>query len=125
MERHAIVEQSLVACRNILGLSKTYTPALLERACAKANATGALPSYIGLKNAILAMRVADACGQASHAVPDKLADRAKLAGRLCGADAYKRGDERDVDRRGLRAVQAVQDKGDGRQAARDGRWRCP
>ena len=60
MESRSIVEQSFVACRNILGLSKTYTPALLERACAKMNAASALPSYTGLKNAILAMKAADA-----------------------------------------------------------------
>lgn len=60
----AIVEQSFVSCRNILGLSKTYTPALLERACAKMNAASALPSYTGLKNAILAMKAADADARA-------------------------------------------------------------
>ena len=32
MGSRPIVEQSFVSCRNILGLSKTYTPALLERA---------------------------------------------------------------------------------------------
>ena len=99
---HAIVEQSFVYCRNILGLSKTYTPALLERACAKMNAASALPSYTGLKNAILAMRAADADARASgRAIPGErppvLVDRAKSAGRLRGAEAYRRGGERDAD----------------------------
>ena len=98
MGSRPIVEQSFVSCRNILGLSKTYTPALLERACAKVNAAAALPSYTGLKNAILAMKAADAEARASgkgirRATPDGLVDRAKSAGRLRGADAYKRGGE--------------------------------
>ena len=91
----SIVEQSFVSCRNILGLSKTYAPALLERACAKMNAASALPSYTGLKNAILAIRAADAesranGGMAQLAEPEKLVDRAKSAGRVHGADAYRR-----------------------------------
>ncbi len=98
MASRPIVEQSFVACRNILGLSKAYTPELLERACAKMNATGALPSYTGLKNAILAMRAADAEARANGkpvpgAPSGELVDRAKSAGRLRGADAYKRGGE--------------------------------
>ena len=98
----AIVEQSFVSCRNILGLSKTYTPALLERACAKMNAASALPSYTGLKNAILAIKAADAAAHANgRAIPGEcpsdLVDHAKSAGRLRGAEAYKRGGERDVD----------------------------
>lgn len=93
-----IVEQSFVSCRNMLGLSKTYAPALLERACAKMNAASALPSYTGLKNAILAMKAADAEARANgrpvpQAAPGELVDRAKSAGRLRGADAYKRGGE--------------------------------
>ena len=96
MESRPIVEQSFVACRNILGLSKAYTPALLERACAKMNAASALPSYTGLKNAILAMKSADAETAGAHApspADGALVDRAKTAGRLRGADAYKRGGE--------------------------------
>lgn len=70
-----IVEQAFVACRNILGLSKAYSPELLERACEQANATGALPSYTGVKNRILSIRASDA----------------EAAGRTRGADAYRRG----------------------------------
>ena len=98
MASRVIVEQSFVACRNILGLSKTYAPELLERACAKMNAASALPSYTGLKNAILAIKSADAEARAKGlpveaAGADGLIDRAKSAGRLRGADAYKRGGE--------------------------------
>lgn len=93
-----VVEQSFVSCRNILGLSKAYAPALLERACARANALGALPSYTSLKNSILAMRAADADARAGGKAspqpsPSGLVDRAKSSGRLRGADAYKRGGE--------------------------------
>ena len=99
MGSRPIVEQSFVSCRNILGLSKTYKPALLERACEKMNATGALPSYTGLKNAILAMKAADAearesGGAAPRSSSGEVVDRAKSAGRLRGADAYKRGGDR-------------------------------
>lgn len=98
MASRGIVEQSFVSCRNILGLSKTYTPGLLERACSKMNAVGALPSYTGLKNAILAMKAADAESRAKGklapgAPSGGIVDRAKSAGRLRGADAYKRGGE--------------------------------
>ena len=87
-----------VLASNILGLSKTYAPALLERACAKLNAASALPSYTGLKNSILAIKSSDAEARAKgrpvEAVGSAdLVDRAKSAGRLRGADAYKRGGE--------------------------------
>jgi hypothetical protein len=97
----AIVEQAFVACRNILGLSKSYSPELLERACAQANAAGALPSYTGVKNRILSIRASDAearsLGSAARAgtgTDGALVDRAKSAGRTRGADAYRRGGER-------------------------------
>lgn len=92
-----IVEQAYVPARNIIGLSKTYTPELLERACAKANAVGALPIYTTLKNSIQAMRAQDRRDRASASfagsLPDagELVDRAASAGRVRGADAYQRG----------------------------------
>lgn len=93
-----IVEQAFVPARNILGLSKTYSAQLLERACARSNALGASPSYTALKNAILAIKAADADARSSGRPPEPagggdLVDRAKTAGRLRGADAYKRGGE--------------------------------
>ena len=97
LESRPIVEQSFTSCRNILGLSKTYSPALLERACERANSLGALVSYTSLKNSILAMKAADAerkCrGRAPGGGSDELVDRAKSAGRLRGAEAYRRGGE--------------------------------
>ena len=96
LDSRPVVEQAFVPARNILGLSKSYSPQLLERACARSNALGAVPSYTALKNAILAIRAADADGRASGRTPgapggDGLVDRAKAAGRLRGADAYRRG----------------------------------
>ena len=95
LESRAIVEQTFVSCRNILGLSKTYSAALLERACAQVNAASGLPSYTRLKNTILAMKGADAHKRANGCAPssapgERLIDHAKSAGRLRGADAYKR-----------------------------------
>ena len=64
----------------------------------KLNAASALPSYTGLKNAILAIKSSDAEERAKGrpvgaAGSGELVDRAKSAGRLRGADAYKRGGE--------------------------------
>lgn len=95
MAGRTIVERSFVPCRNILGLSKTYTPELLERACGRLNEPGALPSYTAVRNAILAIKAADRAAVPTHATPPPgggpLEDRAKNAGRLRGADAYRRG----------------------------------
>lgn len=90
-----VVEQAFVPARNMPGLSKSYSPELLGRACARSNALGAAPSYAAPKNAILAIRAADAEARASGRPPatgaDGLVDRARSAGRLRGADAYGRG----------------------------------
>ena len=96
LDSRPVVEQAFVPARNILGLSKSYSPQLLERACARSKALGAVPSYTALKNAILAIKAADADERASGRTPgapggDGLVDRAKSAGRLRGADAYRRG----------------------------------
>lgn len=96
MESHAIVEQSFVKCRNILGLSKAYTPGLLERACERCNELASMPSYTGIKNSILAIRAADAqssvaCARNRDGAREAAVDRAKTAGRTNGADAYRRG----------------------------------
>lgn len=91
----AIVEQAFVPCRNILGLAKQYGPRYLERACARSNELGAVASYTGLKNSILAMKDAErhdmAAGIAIAArTQQRIVDNAKSAGRLRGADAYSR-----------------------------------
>ncbi|WP_455135985.1 Mu transposase domain-containing protein [Thermophilibacter sp.] len=93
-----VVEQAFVPARNILGLSKAYSPGLLERACARSNALGAVPSYTALKNAILAIRATDAGARASgrpSGADGGPVDRAKSAGRLRDADAYRRGGDRE------------------------------
>ncbi len=60
MGRHKIVQQSFLACRNILGLAEAYTPELPGRACASCNEVGAYPTYTGVKNRILSLRGGDA-----------------------------------------------------------------
>ena len=104
LDSRRIVEQAFVPCRNILGLSKRYAPQLLEAACAQVNALGALPSYTGVKNALLSIKAdterkqAARAGAASSAASDEqLVDRAAHAGRLRGADAYRRREGRDAD----------------------------
>jgi len=102
MASKPVVEQSFVTCRNILGLSKRYSPELLERACARMNELQVVPSYTACKNAVLAIRSADAEARASErgaglSDMDALVDRAKSAGRVRGADAYRRGGAADAD----------------------------
>lgn len=104
LDSRQVVEQAFVPCRNILGLSKRYTPQLLEAACAQVNALGALPSYTGVKNAVLSIkadserRQAARAGAASPAAGGgQLVDRAAHAGRLRGAEAYRRREGRDAD----------------------------
>ena len=68
----------------------------MPSSCARSNALGAVPSYTALKIAVLAIRAADADTRASGRAPSSeqggdLVDRAKSAGRLRGADAYRRG----------------------------------
>ena len=95
MSRHKIVQQSFVSCRNILGLARTYTPDLLERACSRANETGAYPTYTGLRNMVRAIRAEERASSASASAkpagaPEAPVDRARSAGRTSGADAYRR-----------------------------------
>ena len=90
-----VVEQAFVPCRNMLGLAKQYGPRYLERACARSNELAAVPSYTGLKNAILAIRDAErhdraANPSAAKSARPRVVDNAKSAGRLRGADAYRR-----------------------------------
>lgn len=104
LDSKLVVEQAFVPCRNILEPSKRYAPQLLEAACAQVNALGALPSHTGVKNAVLSIkadserRQAAAAGAASPAADSgQLVDRAAHAGRLRGADAYRRREGRDAD----------------------------
>lgn len=98
MDSRPIVQQAFVGVRNVLGLSKKYDPALLERACANVTAVaGAVPSYTSVKNAVAAVKAADAKARAEGVASvaracaaDEIVDRAKGAGRVQGADAWKR-----------------------------------
>ena len=97
MASKPVVQQSFVPCRNVLGLSKSYAPDLLERACSDVvSGSPAVPSYTALKNRILAIRAADAAARSEgRAVPaawddEEIVDRAKNAGRVSGADAWRR-----------------------------------
>jgi transposase len=94
MDRTPIVQQSFTPVRNILGLSKTFSPELLERACARPDATGMNPTYWGLKRDILALRAKDEEG-ASISDPSDAAEAADedepAIGLTRGADAYRIG----------------------------------
>lgn len=92
-----VVEQAFVPCRNILGLSKSYTPALLERACSQLNAFSATPSYTALKHIIQSIKAdedskkgVDGAMKMARSNDAVLVDRADGAGRTRGADAYRR-----------------------------------
>ena len=69
LDSRAVMEQAFVPCRNILGLSKRYTPQLLEAACAQVNALGALPSYTGVKNTVLSIKADAELRRAASAGP--------------------------------------------------------
>lgn len=88
-----IVEQSFVQCRNVLGLAKRYSPEMLERACGRWSDAPGIPSYTALKDTILAIRAEDAADAAAapREMRGGLVDRAPMAGRLRGADEWKRG----------------------------------
>lgn len=95
LDSRAVVEQAFVPCRNILGLSKSRSPELLERACARFAEGPAVPSYTAIKDTIAAIRAEDAAARASApaaAAGGPLVDRAKSAGLTRGADAWKRGE---------------------------------
>jgi len=94
MRHKVIVEQSFVSCRNILGLAKRYTPELLEQASKRFCETPAVPSYTALKNTILSIKAerehAKSKTHVKAPVTLELFDRAKEAGHVHGAEAYKR-----------------------------------
>lgn len=96
LDSRPVVEQAFVACRNILGLSRSRSPELLERACARFAAGPAVPSYTALKDTIAAIRAEDAEARIAGTAPwdagAGVVDRAKGAGRTRGADAWKRGE---------------------------------
>lgn len=88
-----IAGQSFVQCRNVLGLAKRHSPEMLERACGRWPDAPGIPSYTALKDTILATRAEDAADAAAapREMRGGLVDRAPMAGRLRGADEWKRG----------------------------------
>ena len=104
MDAKSIVQQPFVACRNVLGLSKAYAPDLLERARASIVAAEcAVPSYAAVKNKILAIKAADAKANGNSIKASSsdgycsVVDRAKNAGRVQGANAWRRKEASDAD----------------------------
>lgn len=87
LDAHPIEEQGYVPCSNILSLSKRGRAAELEAACARVNAAGGTASYTRVKNTMAALR---AEAPAAAAPPTAPADRAAHAGRVRGADYYRR-----------------------------------
>lgn len=88
LDAHPIEEQGYVPCPDILSLSKRGRAAELEAACARANAAGGTATYTRVKNTMAALRAeAPAAAAAPPAAPD---DRAAHAGRVRGADYYRR-----------------------------------
>lgn len=100
LKSKTIVEQTFVSARNILGLAKAYTPALLEQAAGRICATPAVPSYTAMKNMILSIKAegehAKNRGTASSLVQERLFDHAEGAGHVHGADAYRRRGDKDA-----------------------------
>lgn len=91
LDSRPMVEQAFVSCRNILGLSKRYSPAQLEAACGRINALGAVPSYTSLKNSIQQQARKHAQEAPPARCMEELEDRAKHAGHVRGADAWRTG----------------------------------
>lgn len=88
LDAHPIEEQGYVPCPDILSLSKRGRAAELEAACARINASGGTATYTRVKNTMAALRAeAPAAAAAPPAAPD---DRAAHAGRVRGADYYRR-----------------------------------
>ena len=95
LDSRVVVEQAFVPCRNILGLTKSNSPELLERACAQYLSYPGAPSYAALKDMIATIRAEDARASAmgiSSNSYEELVDKAKSAGLTRGADAWKRGE---------------------------------
>ena len=86
LDAHPIEAQGYVPRPDIPSLSKRGRAAELEAACARINASGGTATYTRVKNTMSAIR-AEAPAAAPPAAP---ADRAAHAGRVRGADYYRR-----------------------------------
>ncbi len=87
----AIVEQSFVACLNVLNLSKKHGADVLEEACKSLSERRLRASYTTVKNAIQGVKEKRA-GELSavQTSDDHLVDRLKCGGRTRGSEHYRR-----------------------------------
>lgn len=88
---HPVEPQGYVPCSNILSLSKRGRSAELESACAKINGPGGTATHARVKNTMAALRDASAAaGEPSPVPAAQQADRAAHAGRVSGAEHWRR-----------------------------------
>lgn len=122
----SVVERALAACRSIPGLSRSRSPELPERACARFVAGPAVPGHTAPRGTIATTRAEGADGTPAGpgtGMPAAAAvGRAESAGRAGGADAWERGEWR-ARRGGLRRVCRLPGARHGPGAARDARGR--
>lgn len=92
LDAHPIEPQGYVACSNILSLSKRGRARDLEAACAKINGLGGTATYTRVRNTMAALRAEGAPGRkgGAGAAREPFVDRAAHAGRVRGADYYRR-----------------------------------
>lgn len=91
LDAHPIEAQGYVPCSNILSLSRRGRAAELEAACAKINAAGGTATYTRVKNTMAAARSeTSASAPAAQRQPGQVIDRAAHAGRVRGAEYWRR-----------------------------------
>lgn len=89
LDAHPVEAQGYVPCSNILSLSGRGRAAELEAACARVNEMGGTATYTRVKNTMAAARSEAAARPAAPTV--QVVDRAAHAGRVRGAEYYRRG----------------------------------
>lgn len=90
LDAHPIEAQGYVPCSNILSLSRRGRTAELEAACAKLNASGGTATYTRVKNTMAALRAEAASAPSARQPTGQVVDRAEHAGRVRGAEYYRR-----------------------------------
>ena len=88
LDAHPVEAQGYVPCSNILSLSGRGRAAELEAACARVNEMGGTATYTRVKNTMAAARSEAAARPAAPTV--QVVDRAAHAGRVRGAEYYRR-----------------------------------
>ncbi|RRG00046.1 MAG: hypothetical protein DUD39_01340 [Coriobacteriaceae bacterium] len=91
LDSRPMVEQAFLSCRNILALSKRYSLVQLEAACGRINSLGAVASYTSLKNSIQQQARKHVQKAPPVRCREELEERAKHAGHVRGADAWRTG----------------------------------